>query len=323
MKTMRGADMAGMSTLRLGLLVGGTVVGLAACDGGGPATPDGNDPPAVTTGAVTGVVRSDTGAPIPGAPVTLARQGHTSLTATSGADGAFTFQSVEAGVWQASVAAVPGFQTGSGSSTAVSVVASQTTTVNLELEAEPEDSGGSVKGLVLSGGTGVEGAVVALDGSGGSVGQTTSDSDGSYEFEDVEAGSYTVTVAPPAGFQIAQGDSATRTVTVTDGDTVSADFALQREALSGTVVINLVNFAFSDPNNSNSTVVRKGTTVRWVQTTGTFHTVTPDGHNQFQNRNMPGGAPAFEVTFDTEGTFAYFCSPHRGVGMAGTIEVVP
>ena len=231
--------------------------GLGACDSGGPADPDPPDPPATTTGTVTGIVQSDAGAPIAGAPVTLDRQGFPSLSATSGANGSFTFQSVEAGVWQAAVAAVPGFKTGSESSASATVVASQTTTVNLELEAEPEDSGGGVKGVVLSGSSPVEGAAVALDGSGGNVGQATSDSDGSYEFESLVAGSYTVTVTPPAGFQIAQGDSASRTVTVSDGDTAVADFALEREALSGTVVINLVNFGFSDPNSSNNTVIRK------------------------------------------------------------------
>jgi plastocyanin len=296
------------------------IQGLAGCESGGPATPDTTDPPPPTTGAVTGVVASDAGGTVSGATVTLARLGSASLNTTSGSDGSFSFATVEAGQWQASVAPVAGFKTGSESTATVTVVSNQTATVNLELEAEPLR--GAVEGRVLSGGTGVEGATVALDAAGGNVGQTTSDSDGDYEFEDLDAGSYTVTVTPPSGFQIAQGDSASRTVTVVEGDTAKVDFALDRQALSGSVVINLVNFAFSDPNGSNSTVIRKGTTVRWVQTTGTFHTVTPDGHTQFQNRDMPAGAPSFEVTFNTEGTFAYFCSPHRGAGMTGTIEVV-
>jgi len=303
------------------VVVAAGLQGPVGCESAGPATPDPPDPPPPTTGAVNGVISSDAGGTVAGAIVTLARQGFASMTATSDAAGSFAFPSVEAGQWQASVAPVPGFRAGTGSSAAVTVVANQTASVDLELEVEP--LGAAVGGRVLSGGNGIEGATIVLDGAGGNVGQTVSDSNGDYRFAGLDAGTYTVTVTPPAGFQVAQGDSASRTLTVDEGATGMADFALQREALSGTVIINLINFAFSDPNGSNTTVVRVGSTVRWVQTTGTFHTVTPDNHSQFTSQNMPAGAPSFEVTFNTEGTFAYFCNPHRGAGMVGTIEVVP
>lgn len=35
------------------------------------------------------------------------------------------------------------------------------------------------------------------------------------------------------------------------------------------------------------------------------------------------GGESYEHTFETEGTFEYFCIPHESVGMLGTIEVTP
>jgi plastocyanin len=66
--------------------------------------------------------------------------------------------------------------------------------------------------------------------------------------------------------------------------------------------------------------VEPGTTVRWVNSASLFHTVTPDGHNEWAHRDMPADAE-FEHTFTTEGTFPYYCEPHLSQGMTGTITV--
>ncbi|MFC6784672.1 plastocyanin/azurin family copper-binding protein [Halobaculum halobium] len=39
-----------------------------------------------------------------------------------------------------------------------------------------------------------------------------------------------------------------------------------------------------------------------------------------ESGDVPGGE-AYEYTFETEGTYPYFCIPHESVGMLGTIEV--
>lgn len=41
-----------------------------------------------------------------------------------------------------------------------------------------------------------------------------------------------------------------------------------------------------------------------------------------ENGDIPGGE-TYEHTFETEGTFEYFCIPHESVGMLGSIEVTP
>lgn len=83
------------------------------------------------------------------------------------------------------------------------------------------------------------------------------------------------------------------------------------------VVIEIRDFEFSMPDLA----VDPGTTVRWMNTTSTFHTVTPDGHSQWTQWQTAGVGETFEVRFDQAGTFPYFCLPHRALGMTGTITV--
>ena len=83
------------------------------------------------------------------------------------------------------------------------------------------------------------------------------------------------------------------------------------------VEIQLSNFTFSQ----RELRVAPGTTVRWRNTTSTFHTVTPDGHSQWSEWQTAGVDETFEVRFDQVGTFPYFCLPHRALGMTGTVIV--
>ena len=90
--------------------------------------------------------------------------------------------------------------------------------------------------------------------------------------------------------------------------------------------------------------VAPGTTVVWRNTSGTAHTVTayddqiPDSADFFASgdfdsteaasdawlQNSGGsidGGETYEHTFSVPGTYEYFCVPHEGAGMVGTIEV--
>ena len=66
--------------------------------------------------------------------------------------------------------------------------------------------------------------------------------------------------------------------------------------------------------------IAPGTTVRWVNDSNLFHTVTPDGHDEWSSRDMPAGE-VFEHTFTAEGTYPYYCEPHLESGMTGTVVV--
>lgn len=85
----------------------------------------------------------------------------------------------------------------------------------------------------------------------------------------------------------------------------------------GVTEVVLRNFAFAAP----TITIDRGTAVRWRNTTGTFHTVTPDGHQAFAARQTNGAGQTFETQFDTPGRYRYYCEPHRSLGMTGEIIV--
>jgi plastocyanin len=71
--------------------------------------------------------------------------------------------------------------------------------------------------------------------------------------------------------------------------------------------------------------VEAGTTVRWVWE-GDFHSVTPE--SQPDSADWAGtGTDTHDTgyththTFETAGTYDYYCQPHRSSGMTGTLTV--
>src|SRR5215208_6813003 len=75
---------------------------------------------------------------------------------------------------------------------------------------------------------------------------------------------------------------------------------------------------FFEPANIT---VEPGTTVTWVQSGNNSHTTTSyDG--LWDSGLLPGGSgQTFSFTFNTPGTYRYFCRPHEAVGMVGTVTV--
>jgi plastocyanin len=83
-----------------------------------------------------------------------------------------------------------------------------------------------------------------------------------------------------------------------------------------------------------SLTIAKGTTVTWRNSSQTIHTVTdeptkasnkadaalPSGAQPWDSGNLNPGQ-TFSHTFDTPGTYKYFCIPHEMAGMTGTIVV--
>jgi plastocyanin len=82
-------------------------------------------------------------------------------------------------------------------------------------------------------------------------------------------------------------------------------------------VVVISDFAFSAP----ALTIDRGQSVRWRSSTGTFHTVTPDGHQAFAGRQMNAPGETYEVRFDAPGRYRYYCEPHRALGMMGEVVV--
>ena len=86
---------------------------------------------------------------------------------------------------------------------------------------------------------------------------------------------------------------------------------------TGTVEIQLQAQSF-EPGD---VLIEPGTTVRWVNAQSIQHTITPDGHDEWERAVVTEANEVFEHTFHDEGTFPYFCEPHQAVGMTGRIRV--
>lgn len=63
--------------------------------------------------------------------------------------------------------------------------------------------------------------------------------------------------------------------------------------------------------------VAAGTTVTWRNTSDIPHTVTGSGFDS--GTIAPGGS--YSRTFTSPGSYSYWCTPHRGAGMVGTVLV--
>lgn len=80
--------------------------------------------------------------------------------------------------------------------------------------------------------------------------------------------------------------------------------------------------------------VPPGTTITWVLESGTHSTTAyaegngpagvtriPDGATAWDSGVLTDPEATFEYTFETQGTYDYFCIPHKVLGMVGRIVV--
>jgi hypothetical protein len=187
----------------------------------------------VSPGNVTGSVVNSSGTGLSGASVSAA-----GLSTATAADGSYTLSNLPAG--QTTIqASLTGFQSGS---TTVTVVAAATTAAPaITLVSGSGSITGSVKNT--SGGA-IVGASVGFGG-----GTNTTDANGNYTLTGVPVGTVQL-VASASGFQ-----SATQSVTVSGGNTSTANFTLAAAPAGGTVTGKITN--------ASSGAIVTGATVSW------------------------------------------------------------
>src|SRR5690606_3440878 len=123
----------------------------------------------------------------------------------------------------------------------------------------PSADTGTISGTVRrTTGGGVSGVQVALSGPVDRT--TTTSSSGSYSFDNLEPGEYTVSIDLPDGYNRPEGSSASRSATVSAGRTVTVNFDLVAEGAEDVVVVELVGTSFSP----STVTISVGQTVRWV-----------------------------------------------------------
>lgn len=182
-------------------------------------------------------------------------------------------------------------------------------------------TGAELRVTVTSDGQGLSGVTVDLFASGGTSVLETKTTGGSGEarFTGLDAGTYEVEITVPAGHSV-DGDGPTRqTVMVPEDGEGTATFTLVSDDPPGDVVE--VHMTSSLTFSPSQLTVEPGTTVRWINDASIFHTITPDGHTEWSEGTVSSSGDTFSHTFQTEGTFPYYCSPHRSQGMTGTVTV--
>jgi plastocyanin len=175
---------------------------------------------------------------------------------------------------------------------------------------------GSLRGTVNDQtGAPVPGATVTLTATGQTARTAQTAGNGAYTFGSLPVGTYTVTVAPPAGYQLGAG-TGTTTVNVVAGQQANAATIVLSRNPTGppplSASVSIVDNAFQPP----SVEVGVGGTVTFTNNGAVAHNAT--GGTAISTGNLNPGASASEV-MQTAGTFNYSCTIHAG--MNGTIIV--
>ncbi|ERH06404.1 MAG: halocyanin domain protein [Halonotius sp. J07HN4] len=92
------------------------------------------------------------------------------------------------------------------------------------------------------------------------------------------------------------------------------------ESVTVSVGVGQQGFAFGPA----AVQVSPGTTVTWEWTgEGGGHNIVEDAENPaFTSKLRAEAGHTFEHTFSDPGVYTYYCSPHRGYGMIGVVEVI-
>jgi amicyanin len=107
-------------------------------------------------------------------------------------------------------------------------------------------------------------------------------------------------------------------------DSTEAEMTQQQQSNAGNTYtanaptsIEIKDFAYSPAN----VTVKKGTTVTWTNQDSMRHDVNPDDSTEeFKKSSLLAKGESYTVTFNTVGTYSYYCSPHPY--MKGTITVI-
>lgn len=181
---------------------------------------------------------------------------------------------------------------------------------------------GSIQTTVSAAGAGVSGIGIGLfEREGSAAVQTRStDGDGTALFVDLEPGAWEVAVTDLSGRALVDGEAVRKPAAVVAGEQTEVSFMV--EPAAGDRVVEVIvsgNLTFEP----TTVTITPGTTVRWINAQAMAHTVTPDGHEEWVDTSLGEAGETFEHTFTTPGEFPYYCQPHVGLGMRGTIRVEP
>jgi len=103
---------------------------------------------------------------------------------------------------------------------------------------------------------------------------------------------------------------------------VGGFFITASPAAADTVVVKMGSDKGQLVFEPKNVTIKAGDTVKWVNNKAFPHNVIFEGHEELSHKKLAQKPKAeFESTFNEAGEFSYYCSPHRGAGMAGKVTV--
>lgn len=236
--------------LRWFLLVAIAVMPLAfaACD---DDEGDGTEPTEEITGTIRGTVTAE-GQGLSGVTVNLS--GPTSSTTQTGSDGSYSFANVPAGTYSVDIGAVSNAVFSTSSKVVVIQSQDQVATVNFQGQFLRNSR---IEGIVSARGEAVSGVTVTLSGAGS--GSTLTDASGSFSFENLAAGDYTVEISDfPSSITFS---TTSKSVTLGTGESQAVTFSGTAPP-SATVSIQSITVANTNtPVNPNNVAAQIDITV--------------------------------------------------------------
>jgi hypothetical protein len=188
---------------------------------------------------ISGTVRDDAGAPVPGATVTLTRPDGSTVSTTTGMDGSYLFDDNTRDTGYSVTLTVPtGYTEGPDGTTRSDITVADGPVTDQDFVVNRL---ASVSGTVTGGGNGLGGIQVRLvPADGGDPITTVTDGNGNYVLNGVPPGDYTAEIDAPEGYS----GATTRPVTVASSDVNGVDFDLTRP---GTIAGQVTDASTGDP----------------------------------------------------------------------------
>jgi len=103
---------------------------------------------------------------------------------------------------------------------------------------------------------------------------------------------------------------------------VGSFFLTASPASADTVIVKMGSDRGQLVFEPKEVTLKAGDTIKWINNKAFPHNIVFEGHDELSHKKLAQKPKAeFESTFNEVGEFSYYCSPHRGAGMAGKIIV--
>jgi plastocyanin len=104
---------------------------------------------------------------------------------------------------------------------------------------------------------------------------------------------------------------------------ISSFFISVAPAAAGTATVKMGTDNGLLAFEPSTITIKAGDTVKWVNNKLPPHNIVFEGAAASKSHQQLMFSPgeSYEATFDSPGTYSYYCAPHRGAGMAGKVVV--